>query len=342
VSDVRDHHPLSGGCHISDRRQRIDGQIPGERHLPVWRHTPGFGPAVAVVLVFLYLPIVTLIIYAFNANRIVTVWSGFSLHWFSVVVRNRDLQRAAWNSLLVALCASLISSLVAAGAALALRARMTHRTRTALSILINLPLVVPEIVVSITTLVLFSSLNMDYGLGNLIIGHTVFCIPYAFLPIRARLARLDNTLDDAARDLYASELQIYRYIILPLLMPAMVSGLILAFVTSLDDFLISMMVAKAGDTTLPVYVYGMMRVGITPEVNAVSTLIVLIPVLLLSCLLVLFRGRLNFGTEPRPVTLSPESPSHESTCPAPNRGSLGRLDALRGHVGRRRRRPKNL
>jgi spermidine/putrescine transport system permease protein len=275
-----------------------------DRSLFDWRLTPGLGLIVAIVLVFLYLPMVILSVYAFNANRVVTVWSGFSLHWFWAVVQNQDLQRAALNSIIVAAVASVIAAAVALGAALALHAGVNRRAQGMVTAIINLPLIVPEIVVSVTTLVLFASLNMHHGLWNLIVGHTVFCIPYAFLPIRAQLARLDRHLEDVARDLYSTEANIYRYVVLPLLTPALLSGLVLAFVTSLDDFLISMMVAKAGDTTLPVYVYGMMRIGITPEVNAISTLIVLVPTILFSCLIILFRGRLFSMPAPRQTDLN--------------------------------------
>jgi spermidine/putrescine transport system permease protein len=263
-----------------------------QRLLFDWRRTPGLGVVVSIVLTFLYLPMAILSAYAFNANRVVTVWSGFSLHWFWAVLQNEDLQRAALNSIVVAVAASMVATLAALGAALALHIGVNRRVQALVTAIINLPLIVPEIVVSVTTLVLFANLNMHHGLSNLIVGHTVFCIPYAFLPIRSQLARLDRHLEDVARDLYASEANIYRFVVLPLLTPALFSGLVLAFVTSLDDFLISMMVARAGDTTLPVYVYGMMKIGITPEVNAISTLIVLVPTILFSCLIILFRGRL--------------------------------------------------
>jgi spermidine/putrescine transport system permease protein len=130
---------------------------------------------------------------------------------------------------------------------------------------------------------------MHYGLLNLIIAHTVFCIPFAVLPIRARLLDMGGTLEEAGRDLYADEWQLFRRITLPLLMPAIGAGAIMAFVVSLDDFLISMMVSSAGSTTLPVYVYGMMRLGVTPEVNAISTILLVVSLIFVTAALLLGR-----------------------------------------------------
>ena len=136
-----------------------------------------------------------------------------------------------------------------------------------------MPLVVPEIVVAVATLVFFSGIGLKLGLGNLIIAHTVFCVPFAYLPIQARLTDMGSAVEDAARDLYSNEWQVFRRVTLPLLLPAILSGAMLAFASSLDDFLISMLLADAGQTTLPVYIYGMLRLGVSPEINAVSTLL---------------------------------------------------------------------
>ena len=152
-----------------------------------------------------------------------------------------------------------------------------------------MPLIVPEIVVATTTLIFFSTLGMTIGLLNLIIAHTVFCIPFAMLPIQARLQAMGAANEDAARDLYGTESRIFGRITLPLLMPGIVAGGILAFVSSLDDFLISFMVSSAGNTTLPVYVYGMMRMGVTPEVNAISTILLVISTLLAFCVFLFSR-----------------------------------------------------
>ena len=238
-----------------------------------WRRTPGLGPYAGLMFFFLYAPLIILVVYAFNANTIATVWTHGSLTWFVKVLNNADIQRATKNSVIVAIVATIASTAIAVAGAIALERGRAMRERGFAVGLIMLPLIVPEIVTAITTLVFFTSIGLRLGLGNLIIAHTVFCIPFALLPIQARLRDIGSAVEDAARDLYADEWRVFRRVTLPLLMPAVVSGALLAFVVSLDDFLISLMVSEAGTTTLPIYIYGMMRVGVTPEINAVSTLL---------------------------------------------------------------------
>lgn len=254
-----------------------------------WRDTPGLPTLTVLVLVFLYAPLLVLVIYAFNANRLVTVWTSFSTQWFFEVVQNADIRRAAFNSIVVAIAATLISTIVATAGALALERGRLKFGRGAATALISLPLIVPEIIVGIMTLIFFSMLGMRNGLLNLIIAHTVFCIPFALLPIQARLRDMGTNLEEAAHDLYASEWQLFRRVTLPLLSPAIMAGALMAFVISLDDFLISLMVSGAGSTTLPVYVYGMMRLGVTPEVNAISTILLAVSLVFVVTALLLSR-----------------------------------------------------
>ncbi len=256
-----------------------------------WRYTPGFGPLTAAILVFLYAPLAILVVYAFNASRMVTVWRGFSTQWFVAIAQNADIRAAAENSLIIAVTATIASTLIALAGALALERGVLNFGRGIVMGMVAMPLVVPEIVVAITTLVFFSALGMHHGLLNLIIAHTVFCIPFALLPIQARLKNMGGTLEEAGRDLYASEWKLFRRITLPLLAPAIGAGAIMAFVISLDDFLISVMVSSAGSTTLPVYVYGMMRLGVTPEVNAISTVLLAISLVFVASALLLGRRR---------------------------------------------------
>lgn len=254
------------------------GEVPFD-----WRRTPGLGWFTGSVFVFLYLPLVVLSIYAFNAGDQVTVWSHFGLHWFREVLRNDAIQMATWNSLIIAAAATIISTVFAICAAMALERGVRLPGRNASISLIAMPLVVPEIVSAVTTLIFFTSIGLKLGIGNLIIAHTVFCIPFAILPIRARLREMGEAAETAARDLYANEWMVFWTVTLPLLMPAVLSGAMLAFVTSLDDFLISQMVADPGMTTLPMYIYGMIRLGVKPEVNAVSTLLLLASMTLVGC-----------------------------------------------------------
>jgi spermidine/putrescine transport system permease protein len=238
-----------------------------------WRSTPGLGTFSACAYVFLYAPLVVLAVYAFNAGDQVTVWSHFGFRWFQHVFDNHGIRDATWTSLIIATAATAISTVFAICAALALERGPRFRGRSGAVSLIAMPLVVPEIVAAVATLVFFASIGLKLGIGNLIIAHTVFCIPFAILPMRARLKEMGDAPETAARDLYADEWQVFRHVTLPLLMPAVLSGAMLAFVTSIDDFLISQMVADPGVTTLPMYIYGMIRLGVKPEVNAISIML---------------------------------------------------------------------
>jgi len=258
-----------------------------------WRYTPGLAPFTALMLLFLYAPLMILVLYSFNANRLVTVWTTFSFDWFRVVAQNEDIRRAAWNSIVIAIVATIASTVIATAGALALERGTLRFGRGLMAAMVALPLIVPEIIVAITTLIFFSAIGMHNGLVNLMIAHTVFCIPFALLPIQARLKDMGGLLEEAARDLYASEWQLFRRITLPLLAPAIAAGALMAFVVSLDDFLISLMVSGAGSTTLPVYVYGMMRLGVTPEVNAISTILLAISLVFVTAALLLGRRNNN-------------------------------------------------
>ena len=239
-------------------------------------------PWVLAFFAFLYFPIAVLIIYSFNDSRFAMIWKGFSLKWYAKVLHNGDIQAAALNSLMVAFSATAIATSIAISAALALARGGAFRGKTLTMGLLALPIVVPEIVTAVATLMFFTALGLRLGLGNLIIAHTVFCIPFAFMPIRARLEGMDASLEQAARDLYASRWQAFRLVTLPLLAPGIIAGAVLAFVISLDDFIISLMISDAGTTTLPVYIFSMIRHGVTPEVNAVSSILFTVSLALVS------------------------------------------------------------
>ena len=244
-----------------------------------WRRMPEWSLVSWAAMVFLYAPLVVLIVLAFNANRAALIWTGFSTQWFVKAVTNEDLRRAAGNSLVVALIATPVSTLFAIPAALAFERGRFFPGRAMGEALIALPLVAPEIVAAIATLIFFKFIGLNAGLGNVALAHIVFCIPFALLPIRARLRDMPQDIEDAARDLYADTWQVFRRVTLPLLAPAIVAGATLAFVVSLDDFLITFMVAPAGATTLPVYLYSMLRVGVTPEANAAATILLAVSLL---------------------------------------------------------------
>ena len=237
---------------------------------------PGFGGITRACVVFLYAPLVVIALYSFNEIRSITVWGGFSLDWYVKAFNNELIQRSTYNSLIIALGAAAMSTTLATAAALAIVRGKSFRGREASIGVINLPLMVPEIVSAIATLVFFVLVGIPLGIGSILLAHTVFCIPFAYLPISARLEGIEGYFDEAAADLYANPRQTFRHVLLPMMLPGVFAGFMLAFIISLDDFIITNFVAGPGASTLPLAIYGMVRTGLTPEINAVSTLLLLV------------------------------------------------------------------
>ncbi|RID90525.1 ABC transporter permease [Gemmobacter lutimaris] len=255
---------------------------------------PGFAAIAIAAFVILYLPIFTLVIYAFNAGQSIAVWEGVSLHWFARAWDNEAVKSATLRSLVIAVSASAIATSVATMAALGTTRRPNFRGQTFIYVMINQPLMVPEIVTAVALLIFFGVVKQAtgyQGLGYLILAHTAFCIPFAYLPIRARLEGMDLSLETAAADLYASDWQTFRYVTLPLLFPGIIAGAMLAFVISLDDVVITEFVKAGGQDTLPTYMLGQMRRAITPEVNAISTGLLALTVVLLTAFFLLTRKK---------------------------------------------------
>ncbi|MFV1528784.1 MULTISPECIES: ABC transporter permease [unclassified Phaeobacter] len=263
------------------------------------RTLPGFRWITLGFFLYLYLPLLILVIFSFNASRSATVWEGFSLDWYAKAFANDDIRRAAINSLIIALCATASATTLATMAALSLGRNRRVKGKPIFNGLIILPLMVPEIVTAIATLTFFSAIGLSLGLGNIIIAHTVFCIPFAYMPIRARLTGMDESLELAAQDLYAGKLATLRLVTLPLLGPGIVSGAMLAFIISIDDFIITLMVAEAGSTTLPIYIYSLVRLGITPEINAVSTVLLIISIIFVTVSYLVGKDRKGTSTTGR-------------------------------------------
>ena len=250
------------------------------RHRDI-RNLPGFGLTAVICVVFLYAPVLFLALLSFNSGRSIGRFDGFSLQWYAAVFRNEAIHAATLNSLIVAGVAATVGTVLATAAALA-TVRMAFRGKAAAFSILNLPLMVPEIVTAVATLIFFASIGVGLGLGAIIIAHITFCIPFAYLPIRARLMSMDATLEAAAADLFATPAKAFRRITLPLLVPGLISGWLLAFIVSLDDFIISAMLSGPGSTTLPVHIYSMLRLGLTPEVNAVSSLMIVASTILVT------------------------------------------------------------
>lgn len=223
------------------------------------------------MFVFLYLPILILIIYSFNENKVVGVWSGFSLRWYADLVNDQAIIDAFYNSLWVAFWSMLISTVLGTMAAMALE-RYRYRGRVTFDAVLYLPIIIPDIVMALSTLLFFVIVGVALSRYTILIAHVAFNVAFVAVVVRARLADLDPNLEEAAADLGASAWTAFRRVTLPLLMPGIVAGALLAFTLSLDDFVITFFVSGPGSTTLPVRVYSMIKFGVTPEVNAVSTL----------------------------------------------------------------------
>ncbi|QYK43229.1 MAG: ABC transporter permease [Paracoccaceae bacterium] len=257
-------------------------------------YLPGFATVAIVAFVLLYLPIATLVTFSFNAGKSVAVWEGFSLHWYGDAWKNQAIKDATVRSLVIASFAAAIATTLATMAALATTRRKAFKGQTFIYVVINQPLMVPEIVTAVALLIFFAQIKVAtgyQGLGYLIVAHSAFCIPFAYLPIRARLEGMDLTLETAAADLYATPWQTFRRVTLPLMAPGIAAGAMLSFVISLDDVVITEFVKSGGQDTLPTYMLGQMRRAITPEVNAISTALLALTVVLLTAFFLLTRKR---------------------------------------------------
>ena len=205
-------------------------------------------------LFVLYAPLMVITVYSFNASTSITTWGGFSLHWYAEVFTGPEAGRfgaAAWNSITIAIIASVTSTMIATAAAVAMVRGGAFAGKSATFALINLPLLVPEIVTAVAALIFFSVIGLTPGYLTILLAHITFCIPFAYLPIAARLQGIEATFEQAARDLYATRAQAFRLILLPIMAPGVISGGLLAFIVSLDDFIITNFVKGAGMETLP-------------------------------------------------------------------------------------------
>lgn len=251
------------------------------------RRQRGF-TAIAMICFFaLYLPIAVLVFYAFNAGDSLASFQGFSLRWFVKAFDNQQVIEVSKRSLQISAVAAVVATIAATMAAIATTRTERYRGLTLKYAFINQPLMIPEIVTAVALLIFFARIKIwtGYsGIGYLMAAHTAFCIPFAYLPIRARLESMDSTLEKAAADLYATPWNAFRYVTLPLLWPGILAGFMLAFVTSLDDVVITEFVKSAGQDTLPTYMLGQIRRAITPEMNAISTLFLLLSI----CVVIVF------------------------------------------------------
>lgn len=258
------------------------------------RALPGFGAVAIFTLVMLYLPIIILVIFSFNESQSQSAWGGFSLKWYVAAFNNSQVIDVSVRSLWLALVAAGIATVLATLAALATTRVGRFPGQTMIYALINQPLMVPEIVTGIALLIFVAFLKVQTGyagMGYMVAAHTAFCIPFAYLPIRARLETMDLTLERAAADLYATPVQAFTYVTLPLLVPGIVAGFMLGFVVSLDTVVITEFVKSAGQDTLPTYMLGQLRRSVTPEMNAIATLFLALSLVVISLFFLITRKR---------------------------------------------------
>jgi len=226
---------------------------------------------------FLYIPLVIVIVYSFNNSRLNAEWVGFTLDWYDKLFHNDEMLTAAGNSLLIALTASLASTVLGTMAGVAM---YRYRLRL-LPLLVLTPIAIPEILMGVSLLIFFVLVNFTLGLVSVTLAHIAFCIGFVAIVVRARLAGMDESLIEAARDCGATPGKAFWRITLPLIMPGVVAGALMAFTLSIDDFVITFFTAGAGTVTLPLQIYSMIKIAVTPEVNAVSTLLMLLTLLLI-------------------------------------------------------------
>ncbi|MEP6701862.1 MAG: ABC transporter permease [Betaproteobacteria bacterium] len=226
---------------------------------------------------FLYLPLVIVVVYSFNDSRLNAEWVGFTLNWYRVLLADGEMLAAAGNSLIIAFAASAIATILGTMAGMAMH---RHRSRL-LSVLVLTPIAIPEILMGVSLLIFFVLLNFTLGLVSVTLAHIAFCIGFVAIVVRSRLAGMDESLTEAARDCGATSAQAFRYITLPLITPGVIAGALMAFTLSIDDFVITFFTAGAGTSTLPLQIYSMIKIAVTPEVNAVSTLLMLLTLALI-------------------------------------------------------------
>ena len=229
---------------------------------------------VILVLLFNYLPIIVVVVYSFNASKY-SNWAGFSLQWYEKLFRNSQILRSLNNSLILAFSSCGLSILIGTAGAVGM-ARSRFRTQGLLENVSMIPMMMPEIILGMAYLAFFSIIRIPFGMLTLIIAHTTFCIPYIFINVQSRLIGLDPAYVEAARDLGASPTRAFYDVTLPLITPAILSGALLSFAMSMDDVVISFFVTGTTSNTLPLQVYSMLKMGVTPEVNALCTLMLLV------------------------------------------------------------------
>ncbi|CAM4475507.1 ABC transporter permease [Paenibacillus macerans] len=233
-----------------------------------------------IMMIFIYVPIAFIVAYSFNSSRLAADWSGFTFDWYVSLFDNRHVMEALSNSLTVAVVSTIVSTLLGTLAALAMR-KVGRRTKAGMGGLLYMPIIVPDIIMGLSLLVLFTQLHMPLGKITIMIAHITFSLSYVYVVVSTRLSGMSSQLEEAAQDLGAGTWQTFRHVTLPQILPGIVSGALIAFTLSLDDFMVSFFVSGPNSTTLPIYIYGQVKRGISPEINALCTILILVTVTLI-------------------------------------------------------------
>lgn len=250
-----------------------------------------------LIFIFFYAPILVLVLFSFNSGRFVSQWEGFSLRWYITLFEDDAIALALRNSLIVATISTIVSTILATFVAVGME-RFVFSGKTAMESVLYLPIIIPDIAMAVMLLLFFVQagqalgvigFRFSLGLGTVILAHVAFNVAFVTVTVRARLADFDRSLEEATRDLYADEWATFRYVTLPLIMPGIMAGALLAFTMSLDDFVVTFFTSGPGSTTLPLRIYSMVKTGITPEINALSTLMLFASMILVFVSLLLQR-----------------------------------------------------
>jgi putrescine transport system permease protein len=247
-----------------------------KNHSLALKLSAGFG------FLFLYAPIVALIVYSFNESKLVTVWGGWSIKWYIELFQNDQIMDAAWVSLKIAFISATLASVLGTLAGFVLSRMRKFRGKTMMAGWVTAPLVMPEVITGLSLLLLFVAMENMFGwpagrgITTIVIAHTTFCLAYVAVVVQSRLSSMDDTLEEAAMDLGAKPVSLFFLITLPLIAPAILSGWLLSFTLSLDDLVIASFVSGPGNSTLPMVIFSKVRLGVTPEINALATLMILV------------------------------------------------------------------
>jgi spermidine/putrescine transport system permease protein len=241
--------------------------------------TAGLAVWTALVLAFFYLPIAILVGFSFNTSRLNIVWEGFTLDWYAAIWRDHVLVASLQNSLIVAVVTTIVSVVLGTGGAWMLYRYRFPAVRL-MQTLIFIPMIIPEVIMGVSLLIFFVVIHLELGYATIIISHVTFCFPFVMVAVQARLAGLDPALEEAALDLGATPARAFRRILVPYLMPAIISGALMSFTLSLDELIVTYFTASAGTRTLPLEIFGRIKKGLDPTLNAISTVFILSTVVL--------------------------------------------------------------